>query len=65
MIENLMNFIDALPAWVTALTALVTACAGIATLTPTKSDDEAINKILRLINIIGLNVGKAKNEDDK
>ena len=62
--EQILMFIDELPAWVSALTALVTACAGVASLTPTKSDDAAIAFMLRIINVVGLNVNRAKNADD-
>jgi len=62
--DNLMGIIAALPDWLVAITALVTACAGVAALTPTKSDDKIIGMILNVINVIGLNFGKAKNADD-
>lgn len=64
MIESITNFFDTFPAWIVAITALVTACAGIATLTPTRTDDEMINKALKVLNFLALNFGKAKNKDD-
>ena len=62
--ETLTSIITSMPVWLTAITALVTAAAGIAALTPTKSDDKIIGIILNVINVIGLNFGKAKNADD-
>ena len=37
--------------------------AAIAAVTPNKSDDSLAQKILDVINLLGLNVGKAKNKD--
>ena len=62
--EALAALVAQLPAWLTAVTVLVTACAGVAALTPTKSDDKIIGIILNIINVVGLNFGKAKNADD-
>ena len=69
--DAFLEIFDQLPAWAVAITSLITACAGIAALTPTKIDDKVFGvslKVfgvaLRVINTIGLNVGKAKNADD-
>ena len=62
--ETLTSIITSMPVWLTAITALVTAAAGIAAITPTKSDDKIIGIILNIVNGIGLNFGKAKNADD-
>ena len=59
------EFFDALPAWLVAITTLVTACTAITALTPTKTDDEIINKVLKVLNLLAGNVGKNKNADDK
>jgi hypothetical protein len=61
---SFMAIIASMPEWLTAITALVTACAGVAALTPTKSDDKIIGMVLNVINVVGLNFGKAKNADD-
>jgi hypothetical protein len=70
-ITGLIAMADQLPAWVNAITVLITACAGIAAVTKTTVDDDAMGKlggiwniVSRLINTIALNVGKAKNADD-
>ena len=62
--DSIAGIINTLPNWVHHVTLLVTAAAGLATLTPTKSDDKAIAMVLRVINMVGLNFGKARNADD-
>ena len=44
---------------------VITACAAIAALTPTQVDNQIINAILKVVNIFGLNIGKAKNADEE
>jgi len=62
--ETLFSFFDALPAWINAITALVTAATAITALTPTKTDDKYVSIALRVLNTIAGNVGKNKNADD-
>lgn len=62
--ETITGIIDAIPAWVIAITGLVTAASAITALTPTKKDDKVISKILSFLNLIALNVGNAKPKDD-
>jgi hypothetical protein len=47
------------------ITSAVTLAAAVAAITPSKSDDVIVQKLLDLINVLGLNVGKAKNKDSK
>lgn len=61
----MIEFIETLPNWVVAITALVTAATGVTALTPTKTDDELINKVLKVLNFLAGNFGKNKNADDK
>ena len=49
--------------WLAAATSLVGSAAVIATLTPTKSDDRIVQWLLDIVNFIGANVGKGKNND--
>jgi len=51
-------------AWVAALTALVTAANAITVLTPTKSDNDILKPVLRILNILSVNFGKNRNADD-
>lgn len=48
-----------------AVTGLMAAASAITALTPTPRDDAALAKLYRLIELIGLVVGKAKREPPK
>ena len=61
MIEWITSNTDAL---VGLATKIIAACAAIAALTPSKWDNDLLNKLSGFINVLGLNVGKAKNKDD-
>lgn len=61
IMETVLSVWDAIPAWVHAITAVVTAAAAITALTPTTKDDAILAKVLKVLNILALNVGKAKN----
>jgi len=54
-----------IPDWLQIGGLVVTAAAGIAAVTPTKADDKLVNSVLRIVNVLGLNIFKAKNADDK
>ena len=62
--DQIISLLDAAPAWLTAITGVVTAATAITALTPTQSDDAIINTILRSLNLLAGNVGKNKNADD-
>jgi hypothetical protein len=62
--EAIAALFEALPAWLVALTTLVTAANGITALTPTKADDKAVAFVLRILNLLSMNIGKNKNADD-
>ena len=61
---DLLALLDAAPAWLHAITALVTAATAITALTPSTADDKAVAMILRVLNLLAGNVGKNKNADD-
>jgi len=61
----MIEFFENIPAWIVAITTVVTACTAITAITPTKTDDEVISKLLRVLNFLAGNVGKNKNADDK
>lgn len=42
---------------------VIGAASVIATKTPNKSDDEVMQKVLSVVNILGMNVGKARNAE--
>jgi hypothetical protein len=43
-------------------TSVVGAFAIISTMTPNPSDDKAVNQLYKLINFLGANFGKSRNE---
>lgn len=45
-----------------AVTATITAAAAIAALTPNKSDDAAVAWVRKIIDVLALNIGHAKNK---
>lgn len=59
----MIEILEGLPEWLTAVTAVVTAATAITALTPTKSDDKVINAILRVMNALAGNIGKNRNKD--
>jgi hypothetical protein len=61
---DIFALLDAVPNWVHAITGVVTAATAVTALTPTKSDDQIIAMILRVLNMLAGNVGKNKNADD-
>ena len=62
--DQITAIIEAAPVWLTAITGVVTACTAITALTPSRSDDEIIDKVLRVLNVLAGNVGKNRNADD-
>jgi hypothetical protein len=65
MIDTILNAFDAMPAWIAALTSVVTAATAITVLTPSRSDDLWLDRILRVLNVLAGNVGMNRNADDK
>ena len=49
---------------IAVVTAVVTAAAAIAAITPNTTDDGLVGKLQKLVNMLALNVGKAKNKGD-
>lgn len=63
MIDSILGIFDAIPAWIAALTSVVTAATAITALTPSRSDDVWIDRILRVLNVLAGNVGFNRNAD--
>jgi len=63
--QMLLDFFEAFPAWLTAITTLISAATAVTALTPTKTDDKYVSLVLRVLNILAGNVAKNRNADDK
>jgi len=62
--DQITAILESAPVWLTAITGVVTACTAITALTPSRSDDEIIDTVLRVLNVLAGNVGKNRNADD-
>ncbi|MGA0841237.1 MAG: hypothetical protein ACO3P1_15230 [Pseudomonadales bacterium] len=62
--DQITAILEAAPVWLTAITGVVTAATAITALTPSRSDDEIIDTVLRVLNVLAGNVGKNRNADD-
>jgi len=47
------------------ITAVVAAASAVAALTPTPKDDGWVKKAYKIVDLLALNVGKAKDKGDK
>ncbi|QDP59033.1 MAG: hypothetical protein Unbinned6242contig1001_1 [Prokaryotic dsDNA virus sp.] len=61
--DSIAGIMSQLPSWVNALCGVVTACTAITAMTPTKSDDDILNWVLKILNFISGNFGHNKNKD--
>ena len=59
--EQLIAILNLMISWIPEALAVVGAFALIAARTPNKTDDRIIQVILDIINFLGANFGKAKN----
>ena len=62
MEETLSNVLQNIVVWLDIIVAVVGVFALIATRTPNKSDDKIVQLILDIVNFLGANIGKAKND---
>ena len=62
--EIITEIMSQVPAWFSAITALVVAANGITMLTPTTSDDKIVGALLSVLNFLSMNVLKNKNLDE-
>ena len=63
--EQLELLFTNLPVWISMALTLVGALSAITAATPTRSDDKVTDNILRVLNILSLNIGKNQNADDE
>lgn len=61
--ENILGWFGDLPAWLAAVTAVVTAATAVTALTPSKTDDKILSKVLWGLNMVAGNFGRNKNAD--
>lgn len=59
MLEYIMNNWESM---LVIATAVVTAASGIAALTPTPVDDGILLKVRKVLDVVALNIGNAKNK---
>ena len=63
MFTSIIDLINQAPDWVAAVTAIFMGLKMFTALTPSTSDNEVVDKVLKFLNILALNVFKDKNED--
>jgi hypothetical protein len=61
--ETISAIIEGFPAWLVAITTVVTAATAVTALTPTRADDRVVNAILKVLNVLAGNVLKNRNKD--
>lgn len=59
--EFLLKLINGVPELIVALSLIISGAAVIATFTPTPKDDAFFAKLKGLLDMVGMNFGKAKN----
>ena len=64
ILDTVAMFFHSFPAWLSAITAVVTAATAVTLLTPSKADDRFLNAILRVLNTLAGNRFMNTNADD-
>jgi len=64
-IQIIIDLYDKLPAWVEAITAIVTAATALTALTPTKTDNKIVDTVLNVLNFLAGNILNNKNADSE
>lgn len=54
----------ALPSWLSAVAGVIAAASTVTALTPTPADDKWVGKLYRIIEVLALNIGYAKDAPD-
>lgn len=60
--STILQFFSLMPLWLNAVMAAVAAASAITALTPTPKDDKLVRKAYRILEIIALNIGHAKEK---
>lgn len=64
MTDILKTIFENYEVWLAAITGVVTAATAITAITPTRSDDVIIGKVLWVLNLLAGNIGRNRNADD-
>jgi len=57
ILTSIVSLFDQLPSWVNAVTGVISAASAVAALTPTPKDDNALAGIVRVLDVLALNIG--------
>lgn len=58
---SVLDVISLAPAWLSAVAGVIAAASAVTALTPTPRDDRFIGKVYRVLEILALNIGHAKD----
>ncbi|MEO1330326.1 MAG: hypothetical protein AAFW46_11740 [Pseudomonadota bacterium] len=58
--ELLAQIFAAAPDFLSAMAALIASASAFAALTPTPSDDRLLGRLYRIVDLLALNIGRAK-----
>ena len=61
--DSIAGMMSQLPSWLNAACGIVTACTAVTALTPSKSDDQILNWVLKILNFLSGNFGHNQNKD--
>ena len=62
IVSAITSFFAHVPAWIAAATSLVTAASAVSAITPTPKDDQVFSGILKVLNVLALNIGHAQRQ---
>ena len=63
--EQIQAIVDAIVKIIPTIVTVIGAFSIIATATPNKTDDKILQIILDIVNFLGMNLGKAKNDPSR
>lgn len=61
--DTILQFIQTQP-WFGVVAAVVTLASAIAAITPTPAEGSTLGKIYKIIDLLALNIGKAKDKGE-
>jgi hypothetical protein len=60
IVAALTSLFNEVPSWFNAVTGVVSAASAVAALTPTPKDDNFLSGVVRVLDVLALNVGNVK-----